>query len=136
MKARLGAVCTRLRNLILLRLLLFFSCLGFLPENKERDLWRNCLYMQEKASLQCAKRFFSHLKGKKKTSSASFLVGTMQFFCSYRYNGLSRHCIKTYGREKSCYTISDKFMKCIICTVLRQSNPSRLYTSVFEVRSI
>lgn len=51
-KAWLGAVCTRLRNLILLRLFLFFSCLGFLPENKQRDLWRNLLHMQETAFLE------------------------------------------------------------------------------------
>lgn len=55
-KARLGAACTRLRNLILFRLLLFFSCLGFLPKNKQRDLWRDWLHMEERTFLESVKR--------------------------------------------------------------------------------
>lgn len=60
-KARLGAACTRLSNLILLRRLLVFSCLGFLPENKQRDLWRDWLHIWEKAFLESVKdNFLSH----------------------------------------------------------------------------
>lgn len=54
-KARLGAGSTRLSNLILLRCLLVFSCLGFLPENKQRALWRNWLHIWEKAFLESVK---------------------------------------------------------------------------------
>lgn len=57
-KARLGAACTRLSNLILLRRLLVFSCLGFLPENKQRDLWRDWLHIWEKAFLESVKDNF------------------------------------------------------------------------------
>lgn len=57
-KARLGAACTRLSNLILLRRLLVFSCLGFLPENKQRVLWRDWLHIWEKAFLESVKDNF------------------------------------------------------------------------------
>ena len=62
-KARLGAGSTRLSNLILLRCLLVFSCLGFLPENKQRALWRNWLHIWEKAFLESVKDNLIFFKG-------------------------------------------------------------------------
>lgn len=102
-KARLGAGSTRLSNLILLRCLLVFSCLGFLPENKQRALWRNWLHIWEKAFLESVKDnlTFFFLKGDGRESSMSLVLKQADSCFFPSSNGLTGNTWKHMGQANS-----------------------------------